>query len=409
MSVTKTPNLNLNLPSFNDSPWHDDVNDNFASIDATIKSIFGIDGLLGSYKNSTAVTSGQRYFDTVTGYYYEAQSSFTTEADPSTFAEERTAYPDRWELLDAAAAIAAASNAAASATQAASSATTATTKATEAATSATNAATSESNAATSATSASASAATATTKAAEATSAAASVDLSAVLLKANNLSGLTNTATARTNIGLGNVDNTSDANKPVSTPQQTAIDLLLTKADNLASLQSIVTAKTNLSLQNVNNTSDMDKPVSTAQQAALDALILGGPSLGDRSIVRYNERVIKSDITFWENNETCTVDAGADTINKGTDDEFADGDIVQFSSEGTLPAGLLVSTDYYVRDITSTTLKVATSGTGAAIDITDTGTGIHTIYKPINGATVGPMEIADGVTVNIKDGSTWSIM
>jgi hypothetical protein len=122
---TTTPNLNLILPDFNLSPWHDEINANFRNIDATIKSVFGIDSLLGEYQNSTAVTTGQRYFDTSTGFYYEAQSDFTTLAAPNTFADERTAHPTRWEVLDAAEAINAAANALASANAAAASAVTA--------------------------------------------------------------------------------------------------------------------------------------------------------------------------------------------------------------------------------------------------------------------------------------------
>jgi hypothetical protein len=115
--MTKTPNINLNLPNFNVSPWHDLVSDNFRAIDATINSLFGLTNLLGAYQNSTAVTIGQRYFDTATGFYYEALSAFTTMATPSTFADERTTYPLRWKVLDAAEALDAASAAAADAVQ----------------------------------------------------------------------------------------------------------------------------------------------------------------------------------------------------------------------------------------------------------------------------------------------------
>lgn len=155
--MTKTPNLNLFLPDFNDSPWHDEVNNNFRSIDAVIKSIFGLTSLLGSYQNSTAVTTGQRYFDETTGFYYEALSDFTTMASPNTFADERTAYPSRWILLDASVAIAAAAAAAASETAAAASETAAAASETNAAASESAAATSETNAATSETNAAASA------------------------------------------------------------------------------------------------------------------------------------------------------------------------------------------------------------------------------------------------------------
>lgn len=164
MTTPKTPNLNLYLPNFNDSPWHDEINDNFRSLDATIKSIFGIQGLLGEYLNSTAVTTGQRYFDVDAGFYYEAQSDFTTLAAPNTFAQERAAHPDRWEQLDASAAIQ-------SATEAAASATAALASQTAAATSATNATNSATASATSATAAAGSATTASTKADEASTSA----------------------------------------------------------------------------------------------------------------------------------------------------------------------------------------------------------------------------------------------
>lgn len=123
MTTPKTPNLYLFLPNFNLSPWHDEVNANFRSIDATIRSLFGLTNLLGEYQNSTAVTTGDRFFDTTTGFYYEALSDFTTMASPNTFATERTTYPARWTLIDAAEALDAATNAAASATAAAASAT----------------------------------------------------------------------------------------------------------------------------------------------------------------------------------------------------------------------------------------------------------------------------------------------
>lgn len=138
--MTKTPNLNLHLPDFNNSPWHDEVNNNFRSIDAVIKSIFGLTSLLGSYQNSTAVTTSQRYFDETTGYYYEALSAFTTMASPNTFATERSTYPARWKLLDASEAFTAASDAETAAAAALVSQNAAATSASNAATSETNAA-----------------------------------------------------------------------------------------------------------------------------------------------------------------------------------------------------------------------------------------------------------------------------
>jgi hypothetical protein len=55
-----------------------------------------------------------------------------------------------------------------------------------------------------------------------------------------------------------------------------------------------------------------------------------------------------------------------------------GSRVRFSSSGTLPAGLTAGTDYYLRDVTADTFKVSTTVGGAAVDITDTGSGTHTL-------------------------------
>ena len=52
----------------------------------------------------------------------------------------------------------------------------------------------------------------------------------------------------------------------------------------------------------------------------------------------------------------------------------------FSSTTTLPAGLSAATNYYVRDVTTNTFKVSATVDGAAVDITDTGTGVHTWFR-----------------------------
>lgn len=58
--------------------------------------------------------------------------------------------------------------------------------------------------------------------------------------------------------------------------------------------------------------------------------------------------------------------------------FEDADIVRLTHSGgddrALPAGLAVKTDYHVRDYSAYTLKLAATADGAAIDITDAGTG-----------------------------------
>jgi hypothetical protein len=53
--------------------------------------------------------------------------------------------------------------------------------------------------------------------------------------------------------------------------------------------------------------------------------------------------------------------------------------------GALPAGLAAATDYYLRDVTTDTFKLAATPGGAAVDVTGTGTGTHslTTFEAVN--------------------------
>ena len=81
------------------------------------------------------------------------------------------------------------------------------------------------------------------------------------------------------------------------------------------------------------------------------------------------------------NAITSVDAGADTVTH-TFYALLTGTRVQLTTTTTLPAGLSLATDYYVIKVTDTTCKFATSyanaTAGTAINITDAGTGTHTI-------------------------------
>jgi len=103
--MTTTPNIKLTLPEFDVSPWHDDVNNNFAAIDAIFKSTFGIEGLLGEWKNSTGMVVGDRYYDVAQGFYYECLVNHVSAAFPTTFAANRLSNPTYWKPLDASEAI----------------------------------------------------------------------------------------------------------------------------------------------------------------------------------------------------------------------------------------------------------------------------------------------------------------
>lgn len=73
----------------------------------------------------------------------------------------------------------------------------------------------------------------------------------------------------------------------------------------------------------------------------------------------------------------TVTAATTDIITGTAHGYKDGDKVQFTTTGTLPAGLSLTTDYYVIKIDANTFKVSANLGGPVVDITDTGSGTHT--------------------------------
>lgn len=77
----------------------------------------------------------------------------------------------------------------------------------------------------------------------------------------------------------------------------------------------------------------------------------------------------------------TVDAGTNVFTC-TDCGLVNGQRIKVSSTGTLPAPLAVDTYYYVRSMAGDTFKLALTRGGAEIDITDTGTGTHTLLTEI---------------------------
>lgn len=77
--------------------------------------------------------------------------------------------------------------------------------------------------------------------------------------------------------------------------------------------------------------------------------------------------------------TFTVDAATDILTTSIAHKLAVGDIVRGSTTTTLPAGLAAATDYYVLTVPSTTtLTLAATLGGATLNMTDAGTGTHTL-------------------------------
>lgn len=98
-------------------------------------------------------------------------------------------------------------------------------------------------------------------------------------------------------------------------------------------------------------------------------------------------------------ETLKFEAGA--VNTGTDAVAvpsyfmfpSQGQAVQITTTGGLPAGLSLATTYYVIRVDSTHIKFATTpanaGAGTAIDLTTTGSGVSTIvYTNVTGTVLG---------------------
>jgi hypothetical protein len=74
-----------------------------------------------------------------------------------------------------------------------------------------------------------------------------------------------------------------------------------------------------------------------------------------------------------------IQTGTDTITS-IGHGFPNGARLTFSSTGTLPAGINSGTIYYVVNTTTNTFQISTSLGGSAINITDVGSGLHTVTR-----------------------------
>lgn len=87
-------------------------------------------------------------------------------------------------------------------------------------------------------------------------------------------------------------------------------------------------------------------------------------------------------------QTCTADAGTNNITCAGHG-YVTGESVSFTSTTALPSPLAINTEYYVIYVDANTFQLATSyylaGLGTAIDITDGGTGTHSVYALGGGA------------------------
>lgn len=71
----------------------------------------------------------------------------------------------------------------------------------------------------------------------------------------------------------------------------------------------------------------------------------------------------------------------------TDHGLVDDDQIELTTTGTLPAGLSTGTTYYVISATANTFQLSATQAGAAIDITDAGTGTHGLFRDAPNTTI----------------------
>lgn len=77
-------------------------------------------------------------------------------------------------------------------------------------------------------------------------------------------------------------------------------------------------------------------------------------------------------------------------------DLADGERVRLITTGALPTGLVANTDYFVRDSSTDTFRLAATLGGAAINTTGTQSGTHTLQAFTHGAGNGT------TTFNVPD-------
>lgn len=164
---------------------------------------------------------------------------------------------------------------------------------------------------------------------------------------------------------------------------------------------------NFIVQVYDNAAPADSDVAVSDPLGL-SIELG--DAGKRQLIAWAKVSVKSaagndaQITAWLeadgqpvevheiNGAAFTADAGTDVVTSNGHN-LSDTDAIVFTTSDTLPAGLSLETVYYVRDATANTFKVAATSGGAAINITDAGTGIHKWHKPT--ATVTLREHGSG--------------
>lgn len=153
---------------------------------------------------------------------------------------------------------------------------------------------------------------------------------------------------------------------------------------------------------VDETVEVTNIVTTATTDAFD--IVSAHTIGVHAVVDVNTPAAD---TF----EPSDVDATEDTITI-TAHGLTTGLKVQVSSATTLPAGLTGATDYFVIVVDADTFKLASSLAnalaGTDVDITDQGTGTHTITPTALAGAAVKLQKSNNGTSWVDEGSATNI-
>ena len=121
-------------------------------------------------------------------------------------------------------------------------------------------------------------------------------------------------------------------------------------------------------------------------------------------------IVESDIDNWDDAVSSTETFATTAVNITTDritvaNDIDTASLIRFSSTGVVPAPLVAGTAYYAINIDATTIEVATSAVnaaaGTAVDITDVGSGTHTLDTGEGSGTTDRQEIINRVEQTIE--------
>lgn len=118
----------------------------------------------------------------------------------------------------------------------------------------------------------------------------------------------------------------------------------------------------------------DRVRETAQAAATLCARVASLKADLDEFAAYNTA---QNINYTPATKTFTV-ANATDVCTATGHGLLDGQKARVTTSGVLPAPLVAGTDYWLRDVTANTFKLAATKGGSAIDLTTDGTGTQTL-------------------------------